>query len=231
MYNPDDPQMPKGYVTEDNMGASEDELFFYSTQIHLRIRLNQVHTELYQETQKDLPNLKALMDNVSELDKSVREWRRILGENTTLKWDDSTFQDGRINVVRMRAKFYGSIYVIHRPILHKVLHDPSLISGDISESPISTPGRTSSMGTSPAATHTTAPKRTPSQMPPPDGPLSSRVSTRVFENLSDTERIKLQETLRQQCKTCIEAAKKSTEVFDNIKGRLTITNIFGTAHA
>lgn len=233
MYDPDNPQMPKGYISEDNMGNSgindQDQLFFYSSQIHLRIRLNSVHTELYREEINERSNLKSLVDTVQEQDANLMKWRNLLTKNTNLGWDDNSFKASDINVVRMRAKFYGGRYIIHRPVLYKVLHESYLLPGETIESPTSTPGR-SSVGASPASTHPSAPiqsKRTQSEM----GPPAPRISTSGFENLSESERLNLQDKLKEQCKMCIDAALKSTEVFDAIKGRLIVTNIFGTAHA
>ena len=37
--------------------------------------------------------------------------------------------------------------------------------------------------------------------------------------------------LQHACKVCVISAIQSTEAFDGIKGRLVVTNIFGTAHA
>lgn len=237
MYDPDNNQMPKGYVNEDQVSRGDfneedDLIFYYSSQIHLRIKLNSVHKQLYDtDTTQNTQNInfKALSATVAALDDELVKWRKTVGFYGTMGWEDCSFQSDDTNTARMRAKFYGGRYIIHRPILNHILHYPHLISEnkvDMHASPISTPGR-SSVEASPAAVHSSGPpttKRTLSQM----GPPSSRGG---IDSLSESERSELQEKFKDQCRTCIEAAKKSTEVFDAIKGRLVVTNIFGTAHA
>jgi hypothetical protein len=41
----------------------------------------------------------------------------------------------------------------------------------------------------------------------------------------------LSSSLLKHCELCVEAAKHSTVAFDNVPDRLTVTNIWGTAHA
>lgn len=159
---------------------------------------------------------------------NLQLWRSSLPE--VMRWKDYDPPSKDINVARMRAKYYGARYIIHRPLLYHALH----IAGRSTsvESP-SAPGMTASRSqqVSPSMTHSqraTGMARLPSDMGP--GPVRSSTAAAVGGWTSYTYR-DLPTKLRRACKVCIDSAILSTEVFDGIEGRPVVTNIFGTAHA
>ncbi|KAI9675189.1 MAG: hypothetical protein M1829_003549 [Trizodia sp. TS-e1964] len=90
---------------------------FYCAQIALRRLLNRVHAYLYGEN----ASASSLSINiVLELRAQLREWRRVLPDH--LKWDDTEPPSTDINSARLRAKYYGALYIIHRPFLYHAIH-------------------------------------------------------------------------------------------------------------
>ena len=152
------------------------------------------------------------------LNDNLEGWRAKL-DTFGWGWDDNDHKSRKINEARMRAKYYGAKYIIHRPALRYALNHSRSVStpqGQLSESPTTVPGH-SSQHASPALQHnhpTTTLLRRNSEMGPP---------RRTSETLDPR--------IRQAAEVCIQAAIRSTTVFDAVSGRLIITNIFGTAHA
>lgn len=180
----DTTSIPKGLTLDPDSPEDGTNMVYYLAQIHLRRLLNRAHTALYDSGRTKLRNAGWSMLNASDLAVSLDEWRSQLPEQ--LKWDDADPPAADINAARMRAKYYGARYIIHRPFLHHALHK--------------TPGPSEGLyGADDAVPHM------------PDSMRS--------QNMIDL------------CRKCIEAAKASTVAFDGIKGRLIVTNIFGTAHA
>lgn len=155
-----------------------------------------------------------------------------------MEWNDNDSPCDEINAARMRAKYYGARYIIHRPLLYHALHygqagarvGPS--SRDMSvNSPTGTgPARLTQMSSSMARSsyHSTSMVRMSSDLGIP------RSAATPFPNGWTPPNATLRELppkLRRACQTCIEAAIQSTEAFDGIEDRLVVTNIFGTAHA
>lgn len=141
-----------------------------------------------------------------------------------LQWEDSEPPPADINAARLRAKYYGAQYVIHRPFLHHVIHpmeqgeQPFKLSGD---TPPTELGRLSTYDSITRPTVSQAygsvPVRggvTESMPPPPTAGYGQ-----------------LDETVMKACKNCITAAMRSTAAFHGINQRPIVTNIFGTAHA
>ena len=52
----------------------------------------------------------------------LTQWRQVLPE--PMQWKDGDPPSGDINEARLRAKYYGALYIIHRPFLHYALHSP-----------------------------------------------------------------------------------------------------------
>jgi hypothetical protein len=201
-------------VTLDPIQESSDmeaALRFYSYQVSLRRELNRVHKALYVD--KALDGFDLPTRTVQRvLEENLESWRSSLG---AFNWEDAHHRSHDINVARMRAKYYGAKYIIHRPALAFALYH---LSGSTpknrpSESPM---GASSSQQPSPAMQQPASDSRYPragSEMKPP-----SKVQD-------------LPSWIKESAKTCIEAAICSTTVFDSVPDRLIITNIFGTAHA
>jgi hypothetical protein len=105
---------------EHREGESYDEvILFYTAQMFLRKRLNQVHRQLYgpdcliqslAEVQAMLHGHEAILDG----------WRAMLPPD--LKWADDDPPPAGILLARLRAKYWGARYVINRPFLDYALH-------------------------------------------------------------------------------------------------------------
>lgn len=94
-------------------------ILFYTAQMFLRKRLNQVHRQLYgpdclnqplAEVQAMLHGHEAILDG----------WRAMLPRG--LKWADDDPPPAGILSARLRAKYWGARYVINRPFLDYALH-------------------------------------------------------------------------------------------------------------
>lgn len=146
----------------------------------------------------------ALLTNLSN-------WKVQLPEN--LQWEDTDEPAADINVARLRAKYYGARYVICRPILHHALH-PNAQALDM------TGASESNHQPEPWAPHLSmAPPHMSTTFHAPSGSL----------RLGD-----LSEKQLRACELCVRSAIQSTIAFDGVVkrvGKLTVTNIFGTAHA
>jgi hypothetical protein len=147
---------------------------------------------------------------------SGRDWITSTTENG---WDDEDYLTKLINPARMRAKYYGAKVIINRPYLFAALHYPwHIICTQLpSQSPMPVSDRHSEQA-SPGFAPTADSQRQGSHMGP-----SSRSEERSLENLHPE--------IRSGVELCIQAAIRSTTVFDKVPPRLIVTNIFGTAHA
>ena len=142
---------------------------------------------------------------------TLNRWREILPE--ALAWNDSDPPSTHINHARLRAKYYGALYIIHRPFLRLALES------DLSPESSPTSRETSQIATNrPSSSSTPYAEHPPGSMAPPSS-VNGTLPTRS-------------EILRS-ARICVEAAIASTVAFDGIafKRRLIVTNIFGTAHA
>ena len=156
------------------------------------------------------------------LDTSLEAWRKLLPSQ--LRWKDGDLAQD-INAARLRAKYYGAKYIIHRPLLWHALHvSDTLTTRESASRPSESPTIAASSGqftqhASPSVEFhpASSTSRRPSGMLPPPkmGSAQERLDPALFA----------------ACKTCIQAAIHSTIAFDGVEGRLIVTNIFGTAHA
>ena len=89
-------------------------MFLYYAQIHLRKILNRVHKEVYEGL---VPDRKDKMCDV--LNAALDDWRQNLPQ--WLQWSDGDPPVEDINIARMRAKYYGARYILHRPLLYHCL--------------------------------------------------------------------------------------------------------------
>jgi hypothetical protein len=120
-------EMPNGVTSEpnsDEIGLNSfigtphifQILRFYSTQIQLRRTLNDVHFYLYKD--KESYDQKPLLKVIESLNINLEAWRSSLKD---WNWNDREHKSADINVARMRAKYYGAKYIIHRPALRYLL--------------------------------------------------------------------------------------------------------------
>ena len=110
---------PQGIVENDGQGAFETNkmMFYYSAQIRLRTILNNIQKDLYPANPKEHPFSFETRDKHENL---LVTWRSILPEG--MRWRDTDMMSSDINEARMRGKYYGARYIIHRPFLHYALH-------------------------------------------------------------------------------------------------------------
>ncbi|KAF7595061.1 hypothetical protein BBP40_007464 [Aspergillus hancockii] len=217
--------LPKGRFTlnlpNEISAPSTMMMFFYSAQIHLRKVLNRVHTDLYKVEKQGQTHWSSHVQEI--LSMNLELWRNSLP--TVMKWKDTDPPSEEINVARMRAKYYGARYIIHRPLLYHALHYYGQLGFRASsdDPPTEATAMTSSKSqqVSPSLSHSqsaTNMARLSSDMGPASG-------------LTGVAHRDLPTKLRRACKVCIDSAMLSTVAFDGIKGRPVVTNIFGTAHA
>ncbi|KAF9882540.1 hypothetical protein FE257_007501, partial [Aspergillus nanangensis] len=209
-------------------------MFFYSAQIHLRKVLNRVHTDLYKVEKQGQTRWSSSVQKI--LSMNLELWRSSLPKIMT--WKDQEPPSKEINVARMRAKYYGARYIIHRPLLYHALHFAG--QPEVRESSMDSPSGSTTAGSgsksqqvSPSMTHSqraTNMVRLSSDM----GPVTNRSAPTPTpsQSLNTTQVYReLPSKLRRACKVCVDSAILSTEAFDGIEGRPVVTNIFGTAHA
>lgn len=223
-------------------------MMYYSAQIHLRKVLNRVHTNLYKaESKSEQRETTEAMEADLRKEKSngekrtrwtttiqvllsdmLESWRSSLPK--AMQWLDSDPPARDINIARMRGKYYGCRYIIHRPLLHHALHPitPRAHNPGPAESPAPSVVSSTNSQISPALAYVQQVDNNNdrwSEMPPPPRITSSQDPPQPpFEKDLDPK-------LHNACVICIEAAMQSTIAFDNVEGRPVVTNIFGTAHA
>ncbi len=220
---PKETMAPGGYIPGE--AQPPEILLYYSAQLYLRKLLNDIQKELYQESKSTRFQLFFFPSNGHELTTSLEDptfkratrstslrnafndmisaWRARLPER--LQWEENEAVANNINDARLRGKYYGAQYIIHRPFLHAAL-DYDFDTPQM-QSPPNNAG--SAVPTLPA--------------PGPEmGPPRAN---------SDTESRRA-ETI-QLAAICIHAAMRSTVAFDGVLDhrRLVVTNIMGTAHA
>ncbi|KAB8212798.1 hypothetical protein BDV33DRAFT_231553 [Aspergillus novoparasiticus] len=217
--------LPKGRFTlhlpNEISAPSTKMMFYYSSQIHLRKLLNHVHTDLYKGEKQGQTQWSSQVQEI--LSANLECWRNSLPE--MMKWKDTDPPSDEINVARMRAKYYGARYIIHRPLLYHALHRYGQLDP-----------RTSSDGPSTEAT-ATATSESQQASPSAHHGQGATDMAGLSSNIGPASRAAgvayrdLPKKLQRACKVCIDSAILSTVAFDRIKGRPVVTNIFGTAHA
>lgn len=210
---------PKGVTLGDWTDPQQNEMMiYYSAQVQLRVILNRVHSLLYQMEKTNPKHAGWSTRWCRELDLQLESWRNILPAE--YQWSDSDEPSPDINAARMRAKYYGARYLIHRPFLHHALHPIShqnMQNSQLSESPSTVSTQASqyaSMPETPTPTHQSICPG--SRMGPP----------RLLLNID-----RIDKQVLQASEICVKAAIQSTIAFDGVDKRPIVTNIFGTAHA
>lgn len=93
-------------------------MLFYSAQIHLRRILNRVHTDLYKVEEHGTTRWSSRVQEALSMNLEI--WRSNLPG--IMQWNDQDPPSSEINEARMRAKYYGARFIIHRPLLYHALH-------------------------------------------------------------------------------------------------------------
>lgn len=94
-------------------------LLFYTAQLFLRRRLNQVHRQMYGPECLSQP-LSQVQEMLLGHESILTTWRRQLP--IQLNWADDDPPSSDILAARLRAKYYGAQYIINRPFLDYALH-------------------------------------------------------------------------------------------------------------
>ena len=210
-------------------------MIYYSFQLHMRKLLNDIQKELYQESKSYSSQRSPYFEGITAayrpledanfkratratslsnaFNTMINEWKARLPEQ--LQWEDQDPPADNINDARLRGKFYGAQYIIHRPFLHAALDydfDAPDIHSPPGDNPIGLPNQVP-LHSAPAP----APAPAPAMGPP--APIGDSVRRR-------------EETINL-ARRCIQAAVQSTVAFDGVLDhrRMVVTNIMGTAHA
>jgi len=103
-------------------------ILFYTAQMFLRKRLNQVHRQLYGPDclNQPLGQVQAILHGHEAI---LHGWRAMLPPD--LKWADDEEPPKGILSARLRAKYWGARYVINRPFLDYALHIMPHVNDDM----------------------------------------------------------------------------------------------------
>ena len=138
-------------------------------------------------------------------DSMLCDWRKVLPSE--LQWNDADKPAKDINAARLRGKYYGAKYIIHRPFLFYTLKymKPEHITREVMEIYDRW-------------------ELNPDEVKLEVAPESAGPEEEGTWNIAQ---------ILISCRLCVNAAKASTVVFDSVwkKSRPIVTNIFGTAHA
>lgn len=109
----------KNGVNDSIQESYGDILLYYTAQMFLRKRLNQVHQEMYgdQSLNQTLNQVREMLNGHESI---LGLWRE--GLPPKLQWRDEDKPATDILNARLRAKFWGARYVINRPFLDYALH-------------------------------------------------------------------------------------------------------------
>ncbi|KAI8938994.1 hypothetical protein NX059_004838 [Plenodomus lindquistii] len=98
-------------------------MMIYSSQIWLRVILNEAHNALYGASGKlgfDVTNVKEVVANAKVHIDVLESWKRTLPP--VLDWNDGDLPPTDLNLARLRAKYYGGLYMMLRPYLRIASH-------------------------------------------------------------------------------------------------------------
>ncbi|KAF9728474.1 hypothetical protein PMIN04_010457 [Paraphaeosphaeria minitans] len=201
----------------------DSDMMIYSSQIWLRVILNEAQNALYDASGNksfDPNNVNDVSDHAKTHIEVLESWRRVLPPH--LAWDDEEPPPTNANIARLRAKYYGALYVILRPYLRIATHH---IAYPLSHQTSHRGGQSS-------------------QHSPPV--VSEDIGTPADRGVQTVELTHEQRKISAIANQCIDAAIRSTVAFDRIgapndrpyeryemqrTSRLVVTNIFGTLHA
>lgn len=216
-----------GYTNQRQDGqqsnADDTSMMIYSSQIWLRVILNEAHNALYGATGRtsfDTSNVKDVAVHASIHLDILESWRRMLPPQ--LDWKDNEDPPTDLNHARLRAKYYGGLYMMLRPYLR--------IASHTIEFPPATPA---------ANIGGYSQQNSPATYGDPRAAPANRHVQMV--DLTEDQR----NIIKVACQ-CIDSAIRSTIAFDRVGAmpgseyknyestrtkRLVVTNIFGTLHA
>lgn len=204
-----------------------------SPHVSLQKRLASPPPDLPRSNANDLPD-KARLDSprslaiARELDLQLEQWKLHLPK--PLRWEESDPPSADINAARLRAKYFGARYIIHRPFVYHAIHGGNgVYNAPCNSGPFST--------SSPAMSASEMSQSSPSATTPGGfNPLGNIASGgRRISVAGEGERVELAPvSLETSYRKCIDSAICSTTAFHAFSpdvNRPIITNVFGTAHA
>lgn len=197
-------------------------MMFYSAQIHLRKVLNRVHTDLYKVEKEGQSRWSSSVQEA--LSQNLDLWRFSLPD--IMIWKDEDPPAKEINAARMRAKYYGARYIIHRPLLYHALHYggsgarvDAVGQTSAVDSPTGSVGNSQPQQMSPSITNTSNRAQNMTRMLSDIGTVSSNPAA-AFPNGWTPPTVNLRDLpskLRRACKVCVDSAILSTKAFDGIE--------------
>jgi len=184
----------------------------------MRVILNGAHNALYGASGRksfDSTNVREVASHATSYLRILKQWREVLPAE--LAWTDDEPPSTDLNVARLRAKYYGALYITLRPYLriacHGVDYPPSHYNGSWSHH---------------------------------NSPAANDASTPTHRNINMVDLSDDQRDLVNVVSICVDSAIRSTIAFDRVGAdpnseyenyritrtkRLVLTNIFGTLHA
>lgn len=95
----------------------------YTTQTFLRVVLNVAHNALYGPSGRmsfDPTSFKEVAHHALTHKEILEGWRKLL--TPELAWSDDDYPSTDLNIARVRAKYYGGLYMMLRPYLKLASH-------------------------------------------------------------------------------------------------------------
>ncbi|KAK4556162.1 hypothetical protein LTR86_006859 [Recurvomyces mirabilis] len=108
-----------GLDPEADDGDYDGIIIFYTAQMYLRRKLNEVHRQIYGSDCLDKSGAQ-VCDTLRGHDSLLGLWRGSLPP--ALRWNDEDKPAENILAARLRAKYWGALYVVNRPFLDYALH-------------------------------------------------------------------------------------------------------------
>jgi len=105
--------------SHDDPVQSANNFFHFTSQVYLRVRLNEIHKQLYGPDCKglSLAETRCILQGHETI---IEEWRKKLP--ASMYWNLGDPPPTNILQARLRAKYWGARYLINRPFLDFVLH-------------------------------------------------------------------------------------------------------------
>ena len=208
--------VPSGVVEDaqdiDSMSSQPDDiLLYYNYQLSLRKCMNDWQRHLYPASRGDSDDQLATstrgnfsLDDREYCESTLSTLREMMQRHHELSWQENDPPPTYINAARLRGKYYGAKYFIHRPFLRYALHT-------------FTQARLNPRVMGMYYDYVQNPSKYKLETVAPPG---DNADWWTFQFL-------------MSCHMCVAAAQKSTVAFDGVlkQKRLMVTNLFGTAHA
>jgi hypothetical protein len=100
-------------------GYSIEVISSYTAQLYLRKQLNGIHDQLYSRTPRDMH--KTMEEKIVEIQHSLKGNKVWVPAEYHFSDEDPPAND--ILSARLRAKYWGSQVILHRPFIDNILHD------------------------------------------------------------------------------------------------------------